>query len=583
MVRLYNIDSPINSEQRNNINLTFQHIQSNLSKLNLQVSMISGDADFDAIIQRIDNATNAANTSSVNANQALNELRTGLDDLSIALENSNQSTTESRAAIAEIQMIIEQLRFVGNYDNSLDYVKNNVVQYNGSSFVALQNTIGNTPPILPTTNNQYWQLLAQRGVDGNGAVSAVNSIGPDIDGNVILTPSDIGAATEQNTLNNTIRINNISRSVLDYGAVGDGNTDDTVAIQAAIDDSVNGIIYFPVGNYLIQGDLVIPQNNRKYHFLGQNWNSVINIDSTQGNGFLIDNADSTCIFENLHFSQNNNNTSVINIQNGIYNYVKDCLFVRNSNATVPIITCYASNTQIVNNYFVNNSADSLCISMLAKTGVMHINSTIKGNFFGGVSRGIYVGNDTDSPSSEGLDISNNKFILTGEYSITIAGTLYTSISDNVIDQATDFGIIFNPKDAPINAVSISSNYIAAAFSPTTSVAINMIVGQFPINNTSIINNKIAYSGYGIILSTDSDNTIINSNSLMDIADIGVNMNNSGNVIFTSNNIKTTSVPVLLNNLKPSARYLISLNDVSAGSQVSNASSTLIKANNFGIT
>ena len=583
MVRLYNIDSPINSEQRNNINLTFQHIQSNLSKLNLQVSMISGDADFDAIIQRIDNATNAANTSSANAEQALDELRTGLDDLFVALENSNQSTAESRAAIDEIQMIIEQLRFVGNYDDSLDYVKNNVVQYNGSSFVALQNTIGNTPPILPTTNNQYWQLLAQRGVDGNGAVSAVNSIGPDIDGNVILTPSDIGAATEQNTLNNTIRINNISRSVLDYGAIGDGNTDDTVAIQAAIDDSVTGIIYFPVGNYLIQGDLVIPQNNRKYHFLGQNWNSVINIDSTEGNGFLIDNADSTCIFENLHFSQNNNNTSVINIQNGIYNYVKDCLFVRNSNATVPIITCYASNTQIVNNYFVNNSADSLCISMLAKTGVMHINSTIKGNFFGGVSRGIYVGNDTGSPSSEGLDISNNKFILTGEYSITIAGTLYTSISDNVIDQARDFGIIFNPKDAPINAVSISSNYIAAAFSPTTSVAINMIVGQFPINNTSIINNKIAYSGYGIILSTDSDNNIINSNSLMDIADIGVNMNNSGNVIFTSNNIKTTSVPVLLNNLKPSARYLISLNDVSAGSQVSNASSTLIKANNFGIT
>ena len=55
MVRLYNIDSPINSEQRNNINLTFQHIQSNLSKLNLQVSMISGDADFDAIINLLPN------------------------------------------------------------------------------------------------------------------------------------------------------------------------------------------------------------------------------------------------------------------------------------------------------------------------------------------------------------------------------------------------------------------------------------------------------------------------------------------------------------------------------------------------
>lgn len=41
-------------------------------------------------------------------------------------------------------------------------------------------------------------------------------------------------------------------NVLDYGAVGDGTTDDTAAIQAAIDSSANHI-YLPEGDYVITG------------------------------------------------------------------------------------------------------------------------------------------------------------------------------------------------------------------------------------------------------------------------------------------------------------------------------------------
>lgn len=46
----------------------------------------------------------------------------------------------------------------GEYDSSAYYEKLNVVTYNGSSYVAIQNTHGNLP-----TNTTYWQLLAQKG------------------------------------------------------------------------------------------------------------------------------------------------------------------------------------------------------------------------------------------------------------------------------------------------------------------------------------------------------------------------------------------------------------------------------------
>jgi nitrous oxidase accessory protein NosD len=46
-------------------------------------------------------------------------------------------------------------------------------------------------------------------------------------------------------------------NVLDYGATGDGTTDDTTAIQAAIVAAANKTLYFPAGIYLFTGLLTI--------------------------------------------------------------------------------------------------------------------------------------------------------------------------------------------------------------------------------------------------------------------------------------------------------------------------------------
>ena len=53
-----------------------------------------------------------------------------------------------------------------------------------------------------------------------------------------------------------------SISVKDFGAVGDGSTDDTAAIQAALNAAPQyATVFFPYGNYIISDELVIPTAN----------------------------------------------------------------------------------------------------------------------------------------------------------------------------------------------------------------------------------------------------------------------------------------------------------------------------------
>jgi hypothetical protein len=61
----------------------------------------------------------------------------------------------------------------GAYSGVTAYAENDVVENNGSAWIALQSTTGNAPPTLPTTSNANWELFARRGTDGAGTVSGV--------------------------------------------------------------------------------------------------------------------------------------------------------------------------------------------------------------------------------------------------------------------------------------------------------------------------------------------------------------------------------------------------------------------------
>lgn len=67
------------------------------------------------------------------------------------------------------------------------------------------------------------------------------------------------------TLNDDLRVDQVidSHNVKYYGAAGDGVTDDTVSIQAAI--NATDVVFFPEGTYRVTSTLVATKSNTKYY------------------------------------------------------------------------------------------------------------------------------------------------------------------------------------------------------------------------------------------------------------------------------------------------------------------------------
>lgn len=113
-------------------------------------------------------------------------------------------------------------------------------------------------------------------------------------------------------------------SVKDFGATGDGTTDDSAAIAAAIlATPVNGTLYFPNGTYIVDYEFKITQPMTLMGNGGviklKNQSNLFN-DYTNGYGrYIFHIRSSNVTFENLYFNGNSvNNYKVVGSENHYY-------------------------------------------------------------------------------------------------------------------------------------------------------------------------------------------------------------------------------------------------------------------------
>lgn len=135
----------------------------------------------------VEDATNYANEQGNFAKAEGIKATEKLDEMTLATSEAIEATTETRAAttdtISATESVItatnvmntvlpnvENLENVSEYSEAVEYKKNNIVSYNGSSYQALKDTIGNHPPNPEDGNSEYWSLLSRKGADGTGTV-----------------------------------------------------------------------------------------------------------------------------------------------------------------------------------------------------------------------------------------------------------------------------------------------------------------------------------------------------------------------------------------------------------------------------
>lgn len=334
----------------------------------------------------------------------------------------------------------------------------------------------------------------------------LSSVGTTDSALVTYLPSGTGAVTRtaQAKMRDTV-------SVKDFGAVGDGVTDDTAAIQATITAvGINGgCVYFPKGTYKITSQLVIYDSNIR--LVGDGFkNTTITASSASFNMLRTTNGKSFISISDLSFlgGATTNATAQYGIIGGTTStdetsnvLIENCRF---SNSNNGIVVCSGKYWKVINCYF----------------------DTLIGNI-SGTGYGIL----SAESSAYGL-FTNNHFTGTagnGRHAVYMSvGCSYSIASNNIVkdfDQSAFACYATNAQAGTVENI-ISGNVITGGGTVATqeSAAIylggktsNCLISNNTILNFANIGIIVVDLGYGLTLNNMIKGNLITSCSLWGIA------------------------------------------------------------------
>ena len=312
-----------------------------------------------------------------------------------------------------------------------------------------------------------------------------------------------GGSTPTGAINRTIfeKLSD-SVSVKDFGAIGDGTTDDSTAIQNAIDSfgGTFGSIYFPTGSYKLGSNITFASN---IALLSHGSTIVCN-----GHNFNMA-GKNDIVIDGLRFNQAFTTGTPTTISAGTCNRItiQNCAFYGGGFYG---INFGGETLRVINNTFTDTPSQAL----LALNSAYDVVAT--GNQFYSIGLGYAI----LSRNSVAITISNNDFdtitnnpvfIDTGSQNVTITGNTLRLCGDSGILLANDLS-----GTAP-SLVTISNNAITN--SPNAGIGIIYGSNVSITGNVLVDNGHTGVSGFnsGIYLSGNQKKVSVVGNSISNVS------------------------------------------------------------------
>ncbi len=340
-------------------------------------------------------------------------------------------------------------------------------------------------------------------------------------------------------------------NVMDFGATGDGVTDDTVAIQAAINSvplSVGGVggpnspaaqggwnIYFPTGVYIISSTLVIGSRRVSLHgtgMIGSN-SSMIKMDPAYPNLNMVDystgSLDTISVY-GLQFWGAGAATGTGNAltlgrsgQTCFDSQIKNCWFTAIPNACIYMDYCA---DMTVAHCGIENARYGVYINNIAIASG-DINRISNNVFYADTLAGIYVNNGTN------LLISDNHFNLCGSTNDVTAAIVLNHTGANSVR-----GTSITNNNFRANYNDIVTNGNGGSYAANTGVNVVNIAG-----NTSML----AYRRFAYCTDTNqisfTGNLVDTCNqSGLSLVAIDINGTSDGTYLSANKTVNATTAP-----------------------------------------
>lgn len=332
-------------------------------------------------------------------------------------------------------------------------------------------------------------------------------------------------------------------TIKDYGAVCDGITDDTAAIQAAL--NATKIVHIPAeSNYcIVNNTITIPAGSSLVaDASGINFNGAANCFKTSQNIDMFSIAAGYVTLRGVCF-RHGGGTGRILSDNGLkmgMNIIENVGFTATSNTNLSDLVYFESSANTVRGAGFNNLRTSAyAIRFDAKNGTPRIGNRIESSFFGGTQSagaglGIYAGSSDASTRQEGVFVKNNFFVLQGGSNLHLGSILSAHVEGNEFDQAWSNNVVLEPNSGQgLSRVSFVGNWFSTPNQPTNG---NCVVQQKsnPVSDISFVGNHFGWCGNGIALNSAASNIVVQGNTFSVVGQNALKFDETKNVTISGN-------------------------------------------------